>query len=173
MQRISTPTRLFHWLSALLFLFVFCIGFSADWLDGSDLKRPLMNAHKSVALIVLGLAILRLIWRIKEGKITPTRPLPRWQQVTSTALHHTLLLITLVMPVSGIFMSLGGGRDIGFFGATIITGGEKIQWMQSVGSWLHHSLPNLILAMLIVHVLAAIKHEYIDKDGTLSRMLGR
>lgn len=172
-NKLSFATRSLHWITGLLFLIVFLIGLSFDLLENLGIKGAFMNIHKSLALLVLIFALLRMVWRIKEGKITPTRPLPAWQIKVATALHHTLMLITIIMPLSGIIMSLAGGRDISFFGIQVIAGGGKIEWLQATGSWLHHSLPYFILALIVIHILAALKHEYLDKDNTLSRMLGK
>lgn len=173
MTTVSKITRYFHWSSALLFLIVLITGLSFDYIEKGAFKGELFTWHKSLSIIVLVLAIARTIWRIKEGKIEPTRTLPAWQQKCATVLHHTLLLITIIMPLSGVLMTIGKGYPLNFFTINLIAAGEKTPWLSSLGGQIHHFLPNLIIALLALHILAAIKHQFIDKDNTLGRMLGR
>ncbi|MEZ9938380.1 cytochrome b, partial [Vibrio breoganii] len=72
-----------------------------------------------------------------------------------------------------ITMSAAGGRAVDVFGWVIINEGEKIEWLQQVGSTIHHSAVNIIVAVLVLHIAGALKHQFIDKDGTISRMLGK
>ncbi len=87
--------------------------------------------------------------------------------------HGILLLATLAMPISGIAMSAGGGRAVDIFGWVIIAEGPETPWLQELGSTIHHSAVEILIAVFVLHVAGAIKHQVVDKDGTISRMLGR
>ena len=79
-----------------------------------------------------------------------------------------------MMPISGVIMTIGGGRSIAVFGVELIAGsGEKIEALSQVGHVIHGLGGKLIILYLIHHVIGSIKHQMFDKDGTLSRIVGR
>lgn len=172
-KSLSKQTVVFHWLTGILFLVVFVIGLQFEGMPRGPEKGELMGLHKSLGLIVLLAALLRLVWRIKEGAIKSVAVLTRAQEVAAKGVHHFLLLVTLAMPISGAVMSVAGGRGLDLFGMELITAGEKTEWLQSAASFIHVNSVNLIILALALHVLGALKHQFVDKDGTLSRMLGR
>lgn len=164
---LSTPTIIFHWLTGLAFLTVLGLGLSLDLLP-----KGTMGIHKSLGIIVFVIAVLRLFWRFREGSISSISKMTKVQSVAAKATHHLLLLATIAMPLSGILMSIGGGRAIDFFGLVIIAAGDKIEWLGSTANVIHTSAVNLVVLALVLHVAGALKHQLIDKDGTISRMLG-
>lgn len=172
-KSLSKQTVVFHWLTGILFLVVFVIGLQLEGMPRGPEKGELMGLHKSLGLIVLLAALLRLVWRIKEGAIKSVAVLTRAQEVAAKGVHHFLLFVTLAMPISGAVMSVAGGRSLDLFGMELIAAGEKTEWLQSAASFIHVSFVNLIILILALHVLGALKHQLFDKDGTLSRMLGR
>ncbi|PMN65513.1 cytochrome b [Enterovibrio norvegicus] len=170
---LSKPTIFFHWLVAISFIGVLAFGLYVEDLPGGPEKGELIGLHKSFGVLVLVLAVSRLLWRFKEGSISSIPGSPRWQEKIAAGVHHLLLLATLLMPVSGIAMSLGGGHDIGVFGVTLITAGEKNELLGQIGSTTHEVLANIVMVTLALHVLGALKHHIVDKDATLKRMLGK
>ncbi len=169
----SKPTILFHWSVAILFISVFALGvYIADFAQ-PPAKFTYMDWHKSLGLVVLVLAIARLIWRIKEGTLPATSVMPKWQTVIAHLTHGFLLLATLAMPLSGLIMSYAGGRAIKFFGVELLSAPEKTPWLSDAGSFIHHSSVLIITIILALHIAAALKHQFIDKDKILSRMLGK
>ncbi len=78
------------------------------------------------------------------------------------------------MPISGFMMTIGGGYPVGIFGFELIAHSEdKIEILSEAGHLIHGLGGKLLIALILLHAVAAIKHERLDKDGTLSRMLGR
>ena len=171
-NNLSKPTILFHWLTGLTFILVLCLGLYMDYLPKSPEKWEIMGLHKSFGAIVFVVAVLRLLWRFKEGAITSMATLTRAQTILATSVHHLLLLATLSMPVSGILMSIGGGRGIDVFGFSVIAASDKIEWLGSLGHNVHVYSVNVVIVLLLLHIAGAVKHQVIDKDGTISRMLG-
>ncbi len=171
-SKLSKPTIAFHWLTGLLFIGVLGLGLYMEDLAGPD-KFKIMGIHKSLGFLVLLIAVARVIWRLKEGPIESISKLPRWQEIASKSIHHLLMLFTLLMPLSGVLMNIGGGRATQFFGVTIIPAIEKIEWLNSVGHVVHGGSVSIIIIILLLHIAGALKHQLIEKDGTLTRMLGR
>lgn len=169
---LSKPTILFHWLTGLTFIAVLAIGlYMSDLPNGTD-KWEIMARHKSIGTILFVIAIIRLVYRFKEGSIKSISESSRIQSILASVIHHLLLLATILMPVSGLSMSIGGGRGVDVFGISIVAAGEKVEWLSSMGHIIHVNAVNVIIVALFLHIAGALKHQVIDKDGTLSRMLG-
>ncbi|RJG48095.1 cytochrome b [Motilimonas pumila] len=170
---LSKQTVLLHWLTALLFIGVLGLGLYMVDLPKSPDKFELYGIHKSVGFIVLLIAIVRLSWRMFEGPVNSISPLPRYQEILAKSIHHLLLLGTLLMPISGVLMSIGGGRAVEVFGYEIVAAGDKIEWLGSISHSVHGIAADIIIVALVLHIVGALKHQWIDKDGTVSRMLGK
>ncbi|WP_039850256.1 cytochrome b [Grimontia indica] len=170
---LSKPTRMFHWGVAILFIAVLAFGLYVEDLPRGPDKGEMIGLHKSFGFLVLLLAAARIVWRFKEGPIPVIPGSPSWQEKAAKAVHHILLLATLLMPISGIAMSVGGGFGLSVFGIPLIPTGDKIEWLGQVGHVTHEVLANIVIATLVLHIAGALKHHIIDKDETLKRMLGK
>ncbi len=127
-----------------------------------------------IGIILLVAALARLLWRTNRGFLIPLSTQPKWQESLAHTVHWVLLLATLLMPLSGVMMSIGGGYPVGVFGFEIIARSEdKIEILSNIGHVIHGLGGKMLFALILLHIVGAIKHERIDKDGTLSRMLGR
>lgn len=172
-QPLTWQTITLHWITGLAFIGVFALGLYMVDLPRSPEKFEWYGIHKSLGAIILVVALIRLVWRLKEGALPPASKIPAWQDKAAKAVHGILLLATLAMPISGIAMSAGGGRAVDIFGWVIIAEGPETPWLQELGSTIHHSAVEILIAVFVLHVAGAIKHQVVDKDGTISRMLGR
>lgn len=171
--KLSLPTILFHWSTGAIMIAVIAIGLYMGDMPRGPEKGEMIGLHKSLGVIAFVFAVARLLWRKKEGAIPAIAEMPRWQEIAAKSVHHLLMLATILMPVSGIMMNTGGGRALNVFGLELIAAGEKTEWLGELGGTLHHLTADVLLAVLALHVLVALKHEIIDKDGTMRRMLGR
>jgi cytochrome b561 len=106
-----------------------------------------------------------------EGFPAPVEGMAAWQETVSRIVHWGLILCILAMPLSGVLMSLFGGRAIDIYGLFSIPGFEKVESVQKTARALHGLVPYAFVALILVHILAALKHMFIDKDGTVRRML--
>ena len=169
---LSKATIILHWLVALSFIVIIALGLYLDELPKGPEKFEIMDLHKSLGFAFLFLSTIRLGWRIREGAIPALNDARTWQDSLAKGIHHVLLLATILMPVSGMMMSIGGGHGLDFFGTVIVEGGEKIKWLGGLGHQIHGTLANIAMLAILLHALGAIKHHVIDKDNTLKRMLG-
>lgn len=169
---LSKPTILFHWITGLAFLGTLALGLYLEDLPKGAEKMEIMGLHKSIGVIVFFIAVLRLMWRYKEGMINSVANLSKFQSIAARLTHYLLLVATILMPLSGILMSIGGGRAINIFSLELIAAGDKIEWLGSISNTIHTGSVNIVIIALLLHFLGALKHQFIDKDGTLSRMLG-
>ena len=172
-KSLSKPTIIFHWITGVLFLCVLGLGLYLDELPKGPDKFEIMGIHKSLGLIVLVAASFRIIWRIKEGFIPSPDGMAQWELALSKGVQFLLLIATMSMPISGLMMNIGGGRATEIFGLQLLGASEKNEWVSDAGHFIHVQSVNIIIFILILHVVGALKHQLIAKDGTLSRMLGR
>lgn len=158
-KRYSLYSFVLHWGVASLFIYVYYIGNTMVDLPPNNEKWGLIANHKSLGVILLTLAMLRVFWRAKEGFPPPRQGEANIALATARVVHIALLAVTFLMPVSGILMSVGSGRGVKLFDTTLINGGEKIIWMQELGGVGHQLLSYFILLLLAAHVLGAVKSK--------------
>ncbi len=176
--------RWFHWLTAALILITYGAIYHREWLAESDFENWLtIQLHFSIGLTVLGLTLMRILWRMH-------RPVPlqaigaRWQQRAARAVHAALYVLLLLLPVSGYlsiadYFSRGGQFQYFFmFDLTWLQGiqtehllGVSLEQMEKPAASVHRWLGQWGLSVLLAgHVGAALYHHFIVKDDALSRM---
>lgn len=172
-HKLSSATIFLHWTLALGMIGMLVFGLVLEDMPKSDAKSALVWWHKGLGVAILAFALWRFGWRLVEGMPKPVAPMPSWQQRVSAATHGFLLLGTLAMPISGMMMSLGSGRNIDVLGLFVIPEIGKIGWMDKAGHIIHGAGGKLLIAAILLHVAGALKHHLVDKDATLTRMVGR
>lgn len=191
-QRYTKVAIILHWLIALAIFFMIGLGWYMTDLpkDGpkqiafdvfdwglytwqlAELGSPRMfyfNLHKSVGLTLLALVLFRLYWRITHKPPVMLTSYRVWERKLATGTHHFLYLLMIAIPVTGLLMSLNSKFGINWFGLHLLDGVDD-KAMRHTYEELHEFGANLMVVLLIVHVLGALKHKFIDKDETMSRM---
>jgi cytochrome b561 len=161
-----------HWSLAIAFIVMLTLGLWMTSLDPSDDKWALYGLHKSIGFLLLFAATLRFSWRF-YNKLPKPRSSKAWQQKASRKVHWTMLGLTLMLPVSGLGMSYFSGYPMAVFGQPIWGKTAPISTeMATFFNEFHGLASYALLGLVVLHVLAVLKHSLIDKDGTLGRMLG-
>jgi cytochrome b561 len=171
LQKYGAAARALHWLTALLVIGALVAGWTMVGMPFSPLKVKAFNWHKWVGLTVFTLTVLRVLWRFGHKPPAPL-PMPAWQRKVSHALHGLLYLLLLLQPLAGWAYSSASGIPIVWFGVLPLP--DFVPKDHALAENLEHlhGLLGLLLALLIaVHLLAALKHHFIDRDDTLRRML--
>lgn len=170
-MRYSTPAIVLHWLVALLIFVGFPLGLTMVDLPLSPDKLRLYSYHKWIGITVLMLVLPRLGWRLTH---TPP-PLPPgiagWQRRAGEAVHGLLYLLLLVVPLSGWLMSSAKGFQTVWLGVLPLP--DLIGKDKALGDLLtgvHKALNFTLLALVILHVIAALQHHFIDRLPFLQRM---
>ncbi len=161
-----------HWLTVLAVVGLCIVGFLMQELPNRPYKIEIYALHKSLGLTVLGLTLLRLLWRLVAGTPRPAPGMPRWQQVAANASHGLLYLVLLAMPLSGWLYNSASGFPLRWFGTFALPrltarNHDVAEFFEET----HETLFLALAALVTVHALAALKHHYIDRDRTLHRML--
>ncbi len=172
MNRYTRTAVALHWLIALLIFGVFPLGVYMSDLPLSPDKLRLYSYHKWIGMSVLLLAVLRLLWRLRYPPPPLLPGMPRWQEIAAHAVHHSLYLLVLAVPLSGWLMSSALGFSVVWFGVLPLP--DLIAKDKPLGDALkavHESLNYALLLLVLAHVGGALKHQFMDRDGTLARML--
>lgn len=167
----GSVAKTLHWLIALLIILAWIIGSYAVDLPNTDAsKPPLFTIHKSIGMLVLMLAIVRLSWRLYGGA-------PRFVAMNrllvpaAYTVHYLLYLFMFLQPLTGWAMSSAAGYTPTFFG--LFTFPPLVQKNAHLAMefevW-HNTFAVVLLALFIMHVGAALVHHFVFKDNTLRRM---
>lgn len=161
-----------HWVVALLIAGSFAVGTYMVDLDLSPWKLKVYAWHKWAGVTIFLLVAVRLAWRLTQRTPAPPVTMPVWQQRASAVSHGLLYLLMVVIPISGWVMSSAAGIPVVYFGVLqlpdlVAKNKELLETMKSV----HYVLNYALLAIVLLHVAAALKHHYVDRDDVLARML--
>jgi cytochrome b561 len=160
----------FHWLMSLLILGNFCLGLYMADLPLSMQRLKLFNYHKWTGATILAIAALRLLWRLTH-RPPPDLPAPRWQIRAAHVTHWALYALFFAVPLAGWAYSSASGFPVVVFGVLPLPDFvPKDKALAELLKELHESLAWVLFALVALHVAAAMKHTFLDRDGLLRRM---
>lgn len=170
--RYSTVARALHWSIAILIIVNIILGIAHDPLG--EIIKNLMPIHKSIGLTVLALTLARIGWRMSHKALPLPSGMPRWEQIAARGTHHLFYVLMLVLPLSGWIMSSAGKYPLNWFGLFTVpkfevTRGDAIV---EASRALHGPLGFIFALLIVLHIGAALRHQFILKDGLLRRMAG-
>jgi len=160
-----------HWLIALLIFIAFPLGIYMHELALSPTKLKLYSYHKWLGVTVFTLSLIRLLWRIRHQPPPLPASITRWQQRAARITHYLLYALLIAVPVSGWLMSSAKGVQTVWFGLLPLP--DMVPRDKSLGELLkavHLGLNITLLTLVVVHLLAGLKHHFIDGDKIMSRM---
>lgn len=168
----SPWVKTFHWLTAALIIGLLGLGFVMTELSMSPAKLQLYSWHKWAGITVFFIVWLRLIARAMAPR--PGRPagMSNLQAALAGSAHVAMYALMIAIPLSGWLMSSAKGVQTVWFG--ILPLPDLLVRDRSLGSslaQLHRLLSWSLAALVVLHVAAALKHHFIDRDGILARML--
>ncbi len=169
-------SKLLHWLMAILIVSLFAVGLYMTELEYYDsLYHTLPWWHKSIGLLVIGLLVSRFIWKIVNPAPQPLRTHKKWEVLFAHLLQKLFYGLILLIGISGYFISTAKGKGIEFFTlfeVPALTQALDEDRADLVGE-VHEILAITLIAFVILHALASLKHHFIDKDDTLRRMINK
>lgn len=170
-QRYSLGAILLHWLIAAALVFQIVFAESLEGPRGLDLFAR-YQLHKSVGIAILLLSVLRLIWRLTAPRPAPA-PGPRWAMTLSGLVHFGFYAFMIAAPVTGWIIVSTSKIKV----ETLLFGSIPWPHLPVPASWgepaefLHHVMPNIAIALLVLHVAGALRHQYLLGTPILARML--
>ncbi|HOZ65905.1 MAG: cytochrome b [Burkholderiaceae bacterium] len=172
----STVAIVLHWFLGLSIFAMFALGVYMHELPFSPERLKLYNYHKWAGICFLFLTVLRLLWRFTHRP--PALPaaieqvMPTWQTRIYHATHHVMYLLFFAVPLLGWAYSSAAGFPIVLFGVLplpdLLTVDKEFAKLIKE---LHEVSAIALMALALLHIAAALKHQFIDKDNLVSRML--
>lgn len=165
-----------HWILALALFAIFAVGVYMADLPFSPQRIKLYNWHKWAGVTFLLLSAVRLLWRV----VAPPPDLPQavvaampdWQMWAYRATHGLMYALFFVVPLLGWAYSSAAGFPIVLFGVMPLPDFVQASkpLAEAIKPW-HAASAFMLMALVLLHVAAALKHHWIDRDGLLQRML--
>ncbi len=174
LARYSRGAIALHWIIALLI----ALNFAAAWV-AEDMPKPdaalVMANHKAIGITVLVLTVLRIVWKLAHPAPPLVETLKAWEAALAKVTHVLLYGLMLAIPLAGwgLHSAFGQGKPVSIFGLfnvpALPVGSDK----PTIGMFheLHEITATLMLVLFAIHVGAALKHHFVDKDGTMRRMV--
>jgi cytochrome b561 len=179
-QRYNTTALTLHWVMAALM----AINVALIWFINmipDNWVRPAIDTHKSTGILILGLVILRVLWRMARTP-PPLEEMARWEKTAAHLGHFTLYVLMFALPLSG-WLHDSAWKDAAKFPMQLfyLMPWPRISWISSLEpetkqylhvlfGAVHRYLSYIFYALFIAHVLGALKHQFIDGKPELQRM---
>lgn len=191
-QKYTKTAIVLHWLIAIALFGMFALGWymaelpkeapkqlSYDLFDlglytwqlaeEASPRTFYFNLHKSLGVTLFALILFRVFWRVTHRPPALLPTLKAWEVKLSTMVHHSLYLVMVLLPLSGVVMAANSKYGIKWFGIDLIPGLDN-KVMRENFVEVHEVMGAIMLLLIAVHIAGALKHKLIDKDGTASRM---
>ena len=164
-----------HWGVALAVFGLFAMGL---WMVGLDYysswRKDAPDLHKSIGLVLLAVMLLRVLWRFISPPPPALQSYSRMTRIGASFGHGFLYLSLFAVMIAGYLISTADGVGIpvfGLFEVPALVSGLPDQ--ADTAGVIHFYLAWVLVIFSGLHALAALKHHFIDRDATLTRMLGR
>ena len=168
----SGLAKLLHWTILAALIAQFAVAWTMPHMGRNTQPETLINLHFSIGVSILLLAVVRLGWRLTHPEPPPLDGIPLWQVQSARVVHWLLYLLLFVVPILGWLAASWRGFPVIMFGLELpkllATRAPGFGWIGDV----HGLLANyLMLALVGLHVAAALYHYFWRRDGVLRRML--
>lgn len=167
--RYSRTAIVLHWLLAIVLTGTTLIGWRMMWIEHQPGSETLFELHKSIGLVIAALVAVRILWRLTH-RPEPLPAGPPWQARFATVSHASLYVLMVALPITGYVGACYSKAGVHWFGIA------TPQWTapdhDTAERYLtaHAVLLWTTVALVVVHVAAALKHLLADKDGVFQRM---
>lgn len=182
-QRYTSVAIAFHWIIAAFILFNICVGFFMESLE-QPLRLTVVSTHASIGMSVLGLAVLRILWRVTHRPPDFPPEMAQWEKWAAQLAHAFLYLLMIAMPLTGFsILSSNAPPPPGAGVRTwVLVDIPRIAVLQrnpdpeyrkllhdffvdlhALGAW-------ILVALLVLHIVGALKHQFADRHPEFARM---
>jgi len=161
-----------HWILALGILLQIALGFYLGEVPrGSPERSAWVNFHKSTGITLAALIVVRLAWRIAHQPPPLPATMPPWERFAALANHALLYACMFGMPLTGYVASNFSKFGIKFFSLVMLPPwGIDDKRIYAAFNAAHKLLALVFVALIVLHVAAALKHALVERDGMMRRM---
>lgn len=171
--RYGHVTRCLHWTVAVLMIGLLWLGWYLAGLSYYDRWfYTSLEWHKALGMVALVAGVVKVIWAAGSHGPPPLESTAAWERSGTRTVHVILFAMMVVVPVTGYMISTSAGDGIsmlGWFEVPAVL--PKSERMRDLAVELHYYLAYGTAVLVAIHVLAALKHHFVDRDATLRRML--
>jgi|SRR6185369_3385853 len=173
-DRYSIGAIVFHWLIAALIAFNYVAAWISEDMAKED-ARIVMGNHQAIGISILVLTALRIVWRLINRPPAFRTSLRPWEAALARLTHAAMYVLMIGIPLAGWQMVSAhtGGAPVDAFGVFSWPGlplAADKAGAHTAGE-VHEVLATAMLVLMGIHVLGALKHQWIDRDGSLSRIM--
>jgi len=170
--RYSTGAIILHWLIAIAVILNWQIAENAEHLEGAA-RSAVMANHKALGITILILTLFRLAWRFIKTPPPLASTLKPWEARLAKTVHLLFYVLLIGLPLGGWLANSFFGQGVSVFGIFTLPAlplGQNPETGEGIFE-IHATLGTVMLVLIVLHVLGALKHHFLDKDGNLYRML--
>ena len=170
--RFSLPARLLHWIVAALIPIQIYLGHAAEWESDRGESFRLIQQHFQLGVLIFGLMLLRILWRVGYG--TPPHPNdePRWQRLGADMVHWLLYGLLITMPISGyvIWVWMDAPMDVfGFFELPrVFRAPIEDETGRAIAWYIHFYSSWAVIALIATHIGGACWHQFVRRDNGIT-----
>ena len=171
--RYSNATVAFHWITAALVVVQAILGFRFGMSEPGPARDEVFLWHKTVGVVILLIVLARLIYRVKNPPPPFPPELPAWERHAAVWNHRAFYALLIAMPIVGFIAVSGHAQG----GLTPLVGGIQIPTIPGISRQtgelageVHELSAFLLIALILLHVAAALKHQFVDKWRGSARM---
>ena len=172
-SRYGLVAKLLHWSIAALILGLIWLGwYMVDLTYYDTWYYDSLAWHKALGIVAFALGAVKIGWTFHSRPPAYAATLKRWERAAATAVHHLFYALMVLIPLTGYLVSTSEGDGIDLWGLftvpAVVGAGEEIR---DLAIEVHYWCGYGVGVLAVVHATAAIKHQLVDQDGTLRRML--
>lgn len=171
-QRYSNVAILLHWLIAIGVFVMIGLGWYMTGVPKGTPERAFwFNLHKSIGITIGGLVLIRIWWRLTHRPPVLPASMPAWERTAARISHGLLYACLIIMPLVGFLGSNFTKYGVKYFGLQVGPFFAENKALRDGLQQVHEITSFVLVAVIVVHILAASKHLVFDKDNVFQRML--
>lgn len=165
-------SKILHWFSAPIIIGLYMLG---KWMEDLDYYHEWYTSaphyHKSIGICLIVITIIRICWKVFTPSPAPINEHKKSLQLMAKLTHYGIYLLLFTAMISGYLISTGDGRSIDVFNwFSVPSLGSFIEQQEDITGFIHEQATNGVILLVIIHVIAALKHRFIDRDRSFYRM---
>jgi len=172
-RRYSNTAVAIHWITVALVLFQIWLGLSFADMEQGRARSELFTWHKTIGVIILLATIARLTYRLNNPPPLYSPDLPRWERAAGVWNHRLFYILLIALPIGGYLAVSGHSKGP----TTTLLGGIPVpvlpgvsEQMGELAGDIHKYAAFLLIALIVLHAAAALKHQFIDRKPVSGRM---